>query len=541
MATRGIPIDTLAWDEEDIPEGASFGRLPDGEDDLSALNPTPGSPNVEFEDLVCDPTVDVEEVYFTEGDTVHLYFRCQSGEPLSRFEVDPGSLPPGVILNEDNGDLSWETTLDQAGRYDFYLNVYRPSAVPVPAETTGVTIWIADAMSEPENITVEPSSYREEWGLPVFHIEPSGPITQTYTSATVTFMGHEYAAEIKIRGAVSTRFPKNSFTVRFGDEDLDTGELGMGDEDHIVLITTFDDNSYVRQKLAYDLWTDIADFWAVDRLTPRTFFAVVYLSGTYHGLYVACDRIDDHFAREMGLSEDGNLYKAISHDANFTRVNASGGPKTTLHDGYEKKEGEPQAGEPGAWDDLDALVAFTADSDDETFMTSVRDWIRVDEFMDWFLFAQYIVAADSAGKNSFLYNDPENREFRYIPWDLNHSFGQSWITSHVSPEDLADYRGRNAIFAHFLSHPETAEVLWNRRQALIDDGPLRAGWFREQLEDYYELIEPSARRDWDRWGTQHQEYFSAWDPIADGFEGEREYLYEWIDARALWMESQASF
>jgi hypothetical protein len=70
---------------------------------------------------------------------------------------------------------------------------------------------------------------------------------------------------------------------------------------------------------------------------------------------------------------------------------------------------------------------------------------------------------------------------------------------------------------------------------------LRAGWFREQLDDYYELIEPSARRDWDRWGTQHQEYFSAWDPIADGFEGEREYLYEWIDARALWMESRVSF
>ncbi len=541
LESNGVTVDTLSWEEGDLPEWASFGRLPDGEDRLVALSPTPGEPNIEYEAITCDPIADIDDVNYVEGDIITINFSCLTGEPISLFELDLGEIPLGVELDEESGTLTWTTGLDQAGRYDFHLNVYSPSPVSLPVEAASVTIWIADAVNDPENIPVDPRFYQEEWGLPVFHLEPSGRLSQTYTSATVTFLGREYEAEMKIRGAVSVGFPKNSFTLRFGDEDLDTGDLGLGDEDHIVLISTFDDNSYVRQKLAYDLWAAMADFWGEDRLTPRTFFAVVYLSGNYHGLYVAIDRIDDHFAREMGLSRDGNLYKSVNHDANFSRLNARGEPKRTLHDGYEKKEGDPPAGEEGAWDDLDSLVAFVADSDDETFVTNADDWIRVDEFMDWFLFVHYTVAADSAGKNAYLYNDPEDFEFRYIPWDLNHSFGQSWRTSHISPEDPANYRGRNGIFNHFLNHPETAAELWDRREVMIRFGPLNPAWFRDQLDAYYELIEPSASRDWERWGSAHQAYFRAWHDPPHSFEDEREILYEWLEERARWMEGRTSF
>ena len=92
----------------------------------------------------------------------------------------------------------------------------------------------------------------------------------------------------------------------------------------MVLITSFDDISYVRQKLVYDLWAEMADFQDVHRLTPRTFFAVVYINGEYQGLYTGCDRIDDEFVRHMGFEDgEGNLYKAVSHDANFKKLERS--------------------------------------------------------------------------------------------------------------------------------------------------------------------------------------------------------------------------
>lgn len=535
LAAREETIDSMSWSEDDILPSASFGRFPDGEDNLVALDPTPGEPNVEYEVILCDPTAETDTEDYVEGDVVTIRFSCLSGEPSSSFDLDLGLTPRGVVLDEETGELTWETTLDQGGRHDFTLNVYPREVFGVPPETTSVTVWVADALNNPDNIPVDPLTYLEEWGLPVFHLEPSGTITQTYIPAGVTFMGRDYDAEIKIRGAASTRYPKNHFTVRFGDENLDTDEFGMGEEEHIILISTFDDNSYVRQKMAYDLWAAIAEHWDAERLTPRTFFAVVYISGVYHGLYVAIDRIDDHFLREMGFTWDGNLYKSVNHDANFRRTNARGEPKRTLHDGWEKKEGEP-----GVWDDLDALTTFAADSDAATFMASAADWINVDDFMDWYIFVHYIVASDSAGKNAYLYNDPDDPEFRFCPWDMNHSYGQSWRTTHVGSDNAAEFRWNNAIFAHFLDHPETAEVLRGRVQTLVRDGPLNTEWFYARMAEYYELIEPSARRDWDYWGDTQLAYFSAWHTPDHGFDGEREYLYTWLEERAAWIDVRHS-
>lgn len=38
-------IDTLDWDDGDAPEGSSFGRFPDGEEEAMMLTPTPGEEN----------------------------------------------------------------------------------------------------------------------------------------------------------------------------------------------------------------------------------------------------------------------------------------------------------------------------------------------------------------------------------------------------------------------------------------------------------------------------------------------------------------
>jgi hypothetical protein len=90
-----------------------------------------------------------------------------------------------------------------------------------------------------------------------------------------------------------------------------------------VLTSTFDDNSYVRQKLSYDLWAALAASADRPRLAPRTFFAVVYLNAEYHGLYVAVDRIDDEFVEQMGLDGDGELFKAVEHTANWDDVDGA--------------------------------------------------------------------------------------------------------------------------------------------------------------------------------------------------------------------------
>jgi len=482
---------------------------------------------------LCQPELRLDDPNFVEGDAVQFSFGCGSGASRAAYTVQLEPLPDGAGFHQDSWEMSWNPDYSQGGRYDLLLSVQSvadPGAFP---ESAVATFWVADALGHPDNIPVDPLSYTEEMGLAVFHLFPSSTPSSSHVPAEIIVYGEAYQAEMKVRGAVSVYYPKQSYTLRFSDEDLDGDPWGMGNKDHLYVVTPFDDNSYVRQKLAYDLWQGMADHWQAERLVPRTFFGVVYLNGQYHGLYLMTDRPDDHFAQEMGLSSDGNLYKSVNHDANFYRTNASGGTKSTLHDGYEKKEGTPAEGEPDAYWDLDQLVAFSADSSDEEFVAAQDDWIRVDEFMDWFLFVHWSSSDDSAGKNAYLYNNPDAFEFRYCPWDFNHSFGQGWYTYRISSEAYSDYTWNNGIFKHHQRHPDTSVELWDRFHAMQNDGPLNEDWMVELMDAYYDQIHPAAERDWSHWGASFSSYWGS--SNTNDYEQERAYLYQWLQERHLYM------
>jgi hypothetical protein len=306
----------------------------------------------------------------------------------------------------------------------------------------------------------------------------------------------------------------------------------------MVLITTFDDISYVRQKLVYDLWAEMADFQDVQRLAPRTFFAVVYLDGVYQGLYTGCDRIDDEFVRHMGFDDgEGNLYKAVSHDANFKLERANGAPKAWLASGYEKSEGQPA----DDFSDLEALVAAVGAASDAEIAGGAYP-IQLDEFMDWFLLVTYSLSEDSAGKNSYLYTGPDSSDFRYIPWDFNHSWGQDWRTLREEADSENDYRLRNRIFIALQDEPTLRAALDARATVLHEEGPMNAGWVQTRLDGYYETLGPSTARDWAHWQAAHR-VFDGWSSLRDqandwqDHEGEVAYLREWVDNRDVWFES----
>ena len=480
----------------------------------------------------CQPSATTVDPYFLEGQALSMAFDCGNGVSRGRFDATIANLPEGASFDADSWTISWTPELDQGGRYDLLISVLpagQPSAFP---ESAVGTLWVADAIDNPANLPVDPETYTEEWGLAVFHLDPQQSVGTEHVPARITVHSHEYQAEMKVRGAVSAGYPKLSYTMRFSDEDLDASAWDMGNKDHLYAITPFDDNSYVRQKLCYDLWRAMAEHWGADRLAPRTFFGVVYLSGRYHGLYLFSDRPDDHFIQEMGLSPDGNLYKAVSHYANFYRT-YSGSPKSTLHDGYEKKEGLPLEGQPGAFWDLDELVAWSADATHQEFWEDHAAWLRLDEFMDWFLLVHWTSSDDSAGKNAYLYNDPDAREFRYCPWDFNHSYGQGWYTYRIESNAYADFQSTNGIFAHIQLHTQANAELWARFQEMADEGPLNATWMQAAVDGYFAEIQRSAERDWSVWARSYQSYWGSNNP--NSFAQEKAYLETWIRERDDYM------
>ncbi len=483
--------------------------------------PQPGS--------ACGLATDLADARFLEGDAVAFDLTCVGDVAIDEVELRPIRVPAQGTLNGTS--FSWQTGPADGGRYDLVFGVRPlddPDAVPV-AET--VTFWVADDPFSNTNVDPVPEDYTEEWGIPVFHIDAVGSVSQSYTDADITFEGRTYQGRIKVRGASSTSYPKKSYTLEFSAQELPIEAWGVT-RDHLYLVTTFDDNSYIRQKLIYDQWEAIAAYWDRPRLTPRTFFAILYLDGVYRGVYTAIDRIDNEFVDHMGLARDGNLYKSVNHDANFYYTRANGNQKGSLHDGYEKKEGVEND-----WTDLDAFVDWAAGSDSQTVVDQSGSWFDLQEFMDWFLLVHYSESGDSAGKNAYLHNDPSTPTwFQMTPWDFNHAWGQSWRTGRISSSNLNSFDSRNRIFRAVHEVPAADDELWARFTSMRADGPYSLTWMHGKLDEYYELIDASATRDWALWDDQYYG-FGRWSNDRTNannwqdYEGEKAYVYQWIQER----------
>lgn len=466
----------------------------------------------------CGLTATLEGGDFVEGDEVVVNLGCATGS--TNFIFDAINLPDGANLT--GAQLRWTTALHQAGRHELLFSAHEGADLP---ETTTVEVNIADAWDDPDNEPVDPELYVEELGLPVMHLDPRGEVGGEYVDAAITFEGHTYTAAMKERGAASSYYPKVGYTLDFEAEQLDLSDYGLGDKAHLVLISTFDDNSYVRQKLAYDVWASMAAHSGETRLTPRTFFVVVYLDGEYHGLYVAADHIDDEFFEQSGFTRDSDVFKAVNHDANFYSYDAYGNPKSSWGQGYEQKEGP-------SFSTLNALVEFAATHGSEDFVAEAEDWLVPEEFMDWFLFVHFAAADDSAGKNCYLYYDPATGQMRYVPWDFNHAWGQTWQTDRESSDTYNDFTWNNRIFYH--QQRRDADRLWARWFDYLD-GPLSEDALLALLDGYYAQIDPAARRDWAKWGDEYRSYSGwSWRNNWTDYDGEREYLARWLRERVLW-------
>lgn len=479
----------------------------------------------------CQPTAGGPH-WLEEGALLQVQVSCASGEPLDGNHFHLKELPPGAHYDKKTATLSWRPRLDQAGVYTLELEG--------PKKELGwVKVGVADRWSAPDNVPVgDPRRYPEEFGLPVLHLTSSTVLDpDAYAPVTVTYRGHVYTAEAKVRGSSSLSFPKNSYTVKFTAEDpFQEPSLGGGftGRRSLVLVNTFNDNSYLRARLGFELWSRLSP----EAVPVSTFSAVVFLNGAYHGLYTVADHVNARHLAAHGLSEQSNLYRADKGSANFRLVDSSGAPKRHPHVGFEKKEGLPLEGEPGAFEDLDAFVTFVATASDEAFRTQGPMLFRQRDYEDWWAFITLLVALDSDVKNAYHAHDPSGGPWRYIPWDLDGTFGQTWKTQRLRPTAALDTGTDNELFRRLLAEPTFAVPLRARLRASLTQ-ELAVPLMQARLDALAQELGPSARRDEARWQSQYRA-FPLWSARTDftTFDEEVAYIRQWISLRWAFLDVQ---
>jgi spore coat protein CotH len=505
---------------------------------LDAGRPDTGTPDAEVDAgtvIHCDPTGG-GPYYLQEAETVTVKLRCATKLKVPAKALSFVDLPLGASFDESTATLTWTPTLDQAGTYHLAI-------VAAPwSEMGSVELQIADRWDDVNNVPVtDPASYTEEYGLPVIHLTTDpGVNNDTYTPATIVYRGHTFTgAQAKLRGANSSNYPKRSYTLKLTKDDKwsDAKENFVGRR-KVTLITSFDDNSYLRQRLAFELWNRLSP----SHIQVKTYWGVLFLNGAYYGLYTVADHVDGYLMEDSGLRQDGNLYKARLHDANFRVLDSYGNAKVTPHDGYTKEEGVPVDGQPGAYDDLDAFLTWVETASDSEFASDLGMHIVQRDYEDWWLFTSFIMADDSTDKNSYHYHDPTlpTSLWRYTPWDMNESFGQDWLTMRMAPNQTDPegyYLGMNHLFERFLAEPTIATPLRTRYH-----DTLRSQYALKKILALYDAmlaeVDASARRDEAKWRDTYRSYFQwSWRTDFTTYEEEAAYVRQWIADRHAYLST----
>lgn len=470
----------------------------------------------------CDVSASVT---VSELEPVALQVACTSGLALPARSFQLGALPAGASYEIATGLLSWTPELDQAGHYTIDVTV------PTLAERGLVRVQVLDRFDDPDNVPIqEPRVYSTELGLPVLHVLPTGvPNDDDYVPARVIAGAREYAgAAVKYRGATSRRYPKRSYTLKFDKRDpFDAQQRGFeAPRRRVVLTSTFDDNSNLRQRLAFSLWNTLDP----EHIQVATYNAVVYVAGVYQGVYVVSDHIDEELLEAHGLGSDTNLYKARSHSANFRATDAKGRPKPSLELGYTKEEGEPDV-----YDDLTSLIAWIADTTPDAFAGELDEHLRRADFEGWFLLVSAIAGTDSADKNSYLAHDPDpdaDGRFRVVPWDFNASFGQNYRTER-RPADVyepAHFAEDNRIFELLYGQPTLRAALRARLDAALE-GPWQLDTVLAWFDTWAAQIADASARDEQKWGAAYRAFGWGGRTEFTTHDEEVAYVRAWLQAR----------
>jgi hypothetical protein len=175
----------------------------------------------------------------------------------------------------------------------------------------------------------------------------------------------------------------------------------------------------MNEVLSYRLYRD------ADVPASRTAYARVFVTvpgkydHQYLGLYSIVEDIDKDFVEENLSKKKGAILKPVTPKlfedlgGEWPKYKQTYDPKTTL-----------------SVDEAQRVIDFSrlvTHADDAEFGAKLGDYLAIDEFASYMAVTVWLSTLDSilvVGQNYYVFLHPKTHKFHFIPWDLDHSFGQ---------------------------------------------------------------------------------------------------------------------
>ncbi|MDB3906848.1 CotH kinase family protein [Crocinitomicaceae bacterium] len=227
----------------------------------------------------------------------------------------------------------------------------------------------------------------------------------------IHYNGKKYKAAVKYRGGISSMYPKHSMTVEFEDQ-VKLGDLPMNDD--YIFNANYIDKTFQRHKLSYDIFR----LMDAKNKAPRCDYLPIYLNDNYLGLYVIMEKVNGSW---LGF-DNANPKGARLFKDPFVFIEERLPNVQEPNNYYQQKF--PKQSIADFNDEPEEFKKAIFNTDDETFELTCFTNIQVDNLLDWHLLLLLTNNDDGLFKNFYLYKEERGGQFKFIPWDYDHSFGR---------------------------------------------------------------------------------------------------------------------
>lgn len=376
-------------------------------------------------------------------------------------------------------------------------------------------------------------------------------------------------AGIELRGSSSKDlFPKKPYGLEtWADEtgkSIKISPLGLPEESDWVLNTSYNDKTFLRDVLTYDLVNKMGHY------ATRTRYCEMILNNNYEGLYILMEkikrdknRVDISTLKTTDNSGDdvtgGYIIKidktsgAPSKSWTNTNVTPFGNSKTFFQVEYPKLADITTQQFDYIKNHINAFETALLASDFDSPVAKWREMCDIDTFVDYFLITEFVKNVDGYRLSTYFYKEKNTKggKIKMGPaWDYNLAFGNAdyydgYKTSgwQYKINDIAIPQGD--VFPAPFWWQRLAQDSEFRAKAANRWVELRKSVFKtENINTWIDStalsLQPALKRNFSRWPNVMGKYVWPNYYVGSTYQNEVDWLKDWIRTRTSWLDSQFS-
>ena len=331
---------------------------------------------------------------------------------------------------------------------------------------------------------------------------------------------------IKGRGNFQWAMPKKPYTIKLGrDADL----LGMKSARKWNILGEYIDKTLLRNYLTFWL-SSAAGLYTLDCR-----FIDVFLNGKYNGNYLITEAIQIH---ENRIDIDKNTEGLFEIEAVYRHDNHK--YCVEMFDGYYhvmyKKPDEEDMDIGLKLENLERFKVFFKELDKS--LTEGYDayskYIDVDSFLNWYIVNEFCKNYDSNFTSSCYCYIKDGKVYMGPVWDYHTCYGSQIVATCLDPKG---FHVNGSPWYSTLTNDKTFSRLirerWTqlRKDRVLDD-------FVKNLYSTAEYIKESRIINFELWPDSLKDSGLRGDKSRYTYNGEIEYLLDWIEDRIDWLDEQ---